>query len=521
MAMTAEKAPGRGGSDRRARRRAEQTSAVPQPPWSRWRNPFPPIEILTPEALERIEATALRVLEELGLEFMSPDALEILARAGADVDRASGVVRMDRGLVREFVSKAPAEFMLHARNPDRNIVMGGSWINIGPVGGTPNVSDIAGGRRPGSFADQVAMIRLHQSLNCIHYAGGTITEAQDLPVPTRHLDMHRVQASDTDRVWGVRGIGRDRARDGTTIAALARGVPRAQLMHEPSTYTIVNTNSPRRVDKELLGGLMELAESGQAVCVTPFTLAGAMAPITLAGALALQHAEALGVIAFAQMVRAGTPVIYGGFTSNVDMRTGAPSFGTPEYVRATIIGGQLARRWRLPYRASNVNASNAVDAQATYESAMSLWACVMSHTNMLNHGTGWLEGGLVASFEKVIVDAEMIETMRAWVGPELDVGDEALAFEAIKDVPPGGHYFGASHTMSRFETAFHRPLVSDVKNFQSWVEAGSQDTTQRAHALWKRLLESFTPPPIEPARLEAIDAYIARRREEIAARGLA
>jgi trimethylamine--corrinoid protein Co-methyltransferase len=201
------------------------------------------------------------------------------------------------------------------------------------------------------------------------------------------------------------------------------------------------------------------------------------------------------------------------------MKTGAPSFGTPEYVRATIIGGQLARRWKLPYRASNVNASNCVDAQATYESAMSLWASIMSHANLIHHSTGWLEGGLSASLEKVIIDAEMIETMRAWMLP-LDVSDEALAFDAIKEVPPGGHFFGASHTMSRFETAFHRPLVSDVRNFQNWAEAGSLTATQRANAIWKRLLENYSAPPIDAAKVEEIDAYIARRREEIAVHGL-
>jgi trimethylamine---corrinoid protein Co-methyltransferase len=281
----------------------------------------------------------------------------------------------------------------------------------------------------------------------------------------------------------------------------------------------INTNSPRRVDKELLSGLMEMAENGQVVCVTPFTLAGAMSPITIAGALALQSAEALAVLAFVQMVKPGCPMIFGGFTSNVDMKTGAPAFGTPEYVRATIIGGQIARRYKLPYRASNVNASNAVDAQATYESAMSLWACVMSHTNWVHHATGWLEGGLVASYEKVVLDAEMIETMKGWMTP-LDVSDEALAFDAIAEVAPGGHYFGATHTMSRFEHAFHRPMISDIRPFESWVESGSPDATQRAHIMWKRLLENYQQPPIDPAKVEEIEAYIAKRRIEIGAKGL-
>lgn len=511
----------RGASERRARRRAESTAAVPQPPWSLWRNPLPPLEPLSADELDRIENVAFRVLEELGLEFLSDDAVAILERNGAEViDRAAGLVRFDRGLVREWVAKAPRQFTLHARNPAKNLVVGGNYVNVHTVGGAPNISDLDRGRRPGTFSDQVELMKLQQSLNCVHFAGGTQVEAQDLPVPTRHLDMHRAQVTLTDKVFGARGIGRDRIRDAIEIAAIVRGVSREQVRAEPSTYTITNVNSPRRVDKELIGGLMELAEYGQAVCVTPFTLAGAMAPITVAGALAQQHAEALATIAFVQMVNPGAPVIYGGFTSNVDMKSGAPMFGTPEYVRTTLIGGQLARRHGLPYRASNVNASNAVDAQATYESAMSIWACVMSHTNMIHHGTGWLEGGLVASLEKVILDAEMLETMKAWMGP-LDLTDDALAFEAIKAVPPGGHFFGSDHTMARFETAFHRGMITDVRNFQSWAEAGSVDATRRANAVWKRMLEHYEAPALDASKLEAVDAYIARRREEISTRGLA
>jgi trimethylamine--corrinoid protein Co-methyltransferase len=510
----------RGASERRARRRAEQTQAVPQPHWGQVRIPFAPLELLDEEGLVRIETTALRVLEELGLEFMSEEAVAILEKHGASiVDRSTGLVRLGREVVKEYVAKAPPIFTLHARNPQRNLLVGANSINFLPVGGAPNVADLDRGRRPGTFADQVVLLKLQQCLNCVHTAGGVQVEAQDLPVPSRHLDLHRAQVLFSDRVFGARGIGRARVKDALEIARLARGISKEQLLHEPTTFTITNTNSPRRVDKELIGGLMELAENGQVVCVTPFTLAGAMAPITVAGALAQQHAEALGVIAFTQMVRPGTPTIYGGFTSNVDMKSGAPSFGTPEYIRATIIGGQLARRWKLPFRASNVTASNAVDAQATYEAAMSLWACVLSHTNWLHHATGWLEGGLVASFEKVIIDAEMIETMCAWMAP-LDLSNDALAFDAISEVPPGGHYFGASHTLSRFENAFHRPLVSDVRNFQNWAEAGGHDATRRANLIWKRMLEQYNQPQLDKARLEAIEGYIAKRREEIANKGL-
>jgi len=509
----------RGATERRARRKSEASAGVPQTPWGLVRNPLPPLELLDEEGMTRIENTAFKVLEELGLEFMSDEACRILETNGAKVDHRTGLVKMDRELVKSFIAKAPQQFRMYARNPERNLVVGSNYINFGPVGGTPNASDLDRGRRPGDFEAQVELIKLHQSLNCLHTCGGSMVAAQDLPVPSRHLDQHRAQVLYSDRVWGGSAIGRDRIKDAIEIARIARGVPLEQLRREPSVSTIINTNSPRRVDKELLSGLMEMAENGQVVCVTPFTLAGAMSPITIAGALALQSAEALGVLAFVQMVNPGNPVIFGGFTSNVDMKTGAPAFGTPEYVRATIIGGQIARRYKLPYRASNVNASNAVDAQATYESAMSLWACIMSHANWIHHATGWLEGGLVASYEKVIVDAEMIETMKAWMTP-LDVSDEALAFDAIAEVPPGGHYFGATHTLSRFENAFHRPLISDIRPYESWVEAGRPDATTRAHAMWKRLLENYQQPAFDAGRAEEMDAYIARRRSEIAARGL-
>jgi trimethylamine--corrinoid protein Co-methyltransferase len=303
------------------------------------------------------------------------------------------------------------------------------------------------------------------------------------------------------------------------MAALARGRRRADLVCEPSLLTVINVNSPRRVDNELLAGLIAMAESGQVAIITPFTLAGAMSPITIAGALAQQTAEALGVIAFTQMVRPGAPVIFGGFTSNVDMRSGAPAFGTPEYVRAVIIGGQIARRWRLPYRSSNVTSSNVVDAQASMESMMSLWAAIMSHANLVYHATGWLEGGLTASFEKSIIDADMIAAMRAWLQP-LDVSEAALGFDAIAAIPPGGHFFGAAHTLERFETAFHHSNITDLRPFETWAEDGAKTATQRANRIWKSLLARYEPPPLDAAASEAIDAFVDRRKAEIAERGI-
>ena len=481
---------------------------------------MPPLTILGDAELALIDDTALRILDELGLEFQSRKALDILEENGAAVDRETSMVRMPPKLVRDLVAKAPAQFELHARNPERSVTMGGNWVNFASVSGPPYVSDLDRGRRPGTFVDQCNLIRLHQSLNVLHLASGSPVEAIDLPVESRHLDFYHAQVTLTDRVWNARAIGRERVEDAIEMTAIARGSSRDALRSEPSLLTVINVNSPRRVDKELLAGLMAMAENGQAAIITPFTLAGAMSPVTIAGALAQQTAEALGVIAFTQMVRPGAPVVFGGFTSNVDMKSGAPAFGTPEYVRAVIIGGQISRRWKLPYRSSNVTSSNCVDVQATAESMMSLWATIMSHTNLIYHSTGWLEGGLTASFEKSVVDADLIGAMRAWLEP-LEISESSLAYDAIAATPPGGHFFGSAHTLERFETAFHMPMLADLRPYQTWAEDGAKTATERANRVWKQLLETYQPPPLDAGRREALDTYVAGRKQEIARVGLA
>ncbi len=366
----------------------------------------------------------------------------------------------------------------------------------------------------GTFEECCRFFKLVQSLNVLHIVGGWPIAPTDLNADTRHLDCTLALLTLTDKVWFANAIGAERVVDALEMLRLTLGLTSEELASTPCTFSVINVNSPRRYDEAMIDGLMELARNGQASCITPFTLCGAMSPITLAGGLAQQNAEVLSGVALTQIVRPGVPVIYGGFTSNVDMKTGSPAFGTPEYTKACLAGGQLARRYRLPYRSSNTNTSNAVDAQATYESSMSIWGSVMAHCNLLHHAVGWLEGGLTASFEKAIIDAEMLQMMAAFLDP-IEVNEETLALSAIGDIEPGGHFFGAEHTLGRYEDAFYKPLLSDWRNFETWSEAGGLDATQRANRIWKSLLEQYQLPALDRDVEEALKIFVERRKIEI------
>jgi trimethylamine--corrinoid protein Co-methyltransferase len=494
-------------------RRAARSSEVPQLSWQSIENPYAPIEILSSDQIVSIHETSLRVLEEKGMDFLLPEAREILKSAGAEVVEGRERVRFDRTLVQESIAKAPAGFRLHARNPAHDLKVGGRSINFGAVASPPNVSDLEAGRRPGNYADYCDLVRLAQSLNVVHFFGGYPVEPADLPVPTRHLDALAALVTLSDKVFHAYSLGRQRILDAIEIAKIARGVDNAQLVREPSLFTVVNSNTPLKFDRPMLEGILEMAKAGQPVAVTPFTLSGAMAPATLAGALVLQHAEALAGIALTQIVKPGAPVVYGGFTSNVDMKSGAPAFGTPEYSKAALSGGQLARHLGLPFRTSNANAANCIDAQAAYESEMSLWAAVMAYGNILMHAAGWLEGGLCASFEKMVLDAEMLQMMAEFLKPPA-VDEDALAFAAIMEIEPGGHFFGSTHTMERYKKAFYSPLLSDWRNFETWRQAGEETATQRANRLYKKLLANYSEPPLEESRKEALAAFVAKRKED-------
>lgn len=492
---------------------SEPAVAVRQIERKTLRNRFSPIEALDEEQLEFIHNISLRIVEEEGIEVMGDQALDLYRKAGASVD-ATGVVRMDRALLLDTVARAPETFEVTTRNPDQTLLVGADVINFGLVSGTPNVHDNINGRRSGNFEDYKKLISFGQYFNVLTFFGNQATAPTEMPANSRHLDTTFVNLTLSDKPFFATGIGGGRARDAIEMVAISRGLSMEQMKSNPSVMTNINVNSPRKLDDSMAYGAMQMALFGQPVTVTPFTLMGAMTPTTMAGALAQQNAEALVGIALLQLTNPGTPVVYGGFTSNVDMRSGSPAFGTPENALANIAGGQLARKYKLPYRSSACNASNAVDAQATYETLMALWGAVMGHGNLIFHTAGWLEGGLVASFEKLMIDCEMLQHMSKILEPlKIDLAETGL--EAMKEVGPGGHFFGCAHTMERYKTAFYQPFISDWQNSEAWTLAGAKDATTRATELWPKILQEFEPPASDPAVEEQLQDYMAKRKQEL------
>lgn len=501
----------------RKHRKRRIVNAIGQLPWRAVANPYAPVEVLDAEQVETIIEAAFLVLESQGMRFLEPHSREVMRRAGAGVDENEQIVRFDRGLVEEKLALAPSEFTLRARNPDRNLAVGGNNILFASVGGPAFVSDLDSGRRPGTYAEMCDYLKLVQSLNIVHQEGGGPFEAMDLPAETRHLDLYLAQIRLLDKNCQAYALGRERTVDSIEMICIALGVDRDQLARTPALLAIINTNSPMQLDIPMTEAVFELASAGQVCCITPFTLAGSMSPATIAGTLVQQTAEVLAVATLAQTIRAGAPIMYGSFASNVDMRSGAPALGTPEYTKAAQASGQVARRLRLPFRSSNTTVSNCVDAQAAFESQMSLWGSVMGQANLVNHAAGWLEGGLTASFEKLIIDAEMLQMIAEYLRP-IAVDDDELALDAIAEVGPGGHHFGTAHTLERYESAFYSPLLSNRQNFESWQESGSLDIAVRANSLWKQLLQEYEQPPLDPAIDDALVEYVEKRKKNLLAR---
>ena len=496
---------------RRGRRADAAHTAIQQLPWQQPQLTLEPSRILSDDQIETIHRQSLKVLEDIGMDVLLPEARDILQKAGA---RVSGErVRIGREIIAEALKTPPAEFTFHARNPAHNLRIGGKWITFAPVGGPPNCSDLDKGRRPGTLQDAGNFVKLSQFFNTVHTAGGASVDALDVHASVRHLYITANKMRYSDKVPFIYSTGRARLFDGLEIIRIARGISREQLLKEPSAYTVINTNSPLKLDTPMAMGIIEMARLNQICVVTPFTLAGAMAPITIIGALVEQNAEALAGLALSQLTNPGAPFVYGGFTSNVDMKSGAPAFGTPEYMKGCIIGGQLARRYKLPYRTSSTNAANSVDAQAAYETVFSLWGAIMGGGNVIQHAAGWMEGGLVASYEKFALDVDLLQMVQEYLKP-LVVDDDAMAFSAMQEVGPGGHFFGAQHTLERYSTAFYQPLISDWRNFPNWEASGSPTAEKKANAVWKQALAEYTEPYMDEAIAEEIDAFVKRRVQE-------
>ena len=482
-----------------------------QPPWQQPRMRFDPLRAVSDDELESIHLASLRVLSETGIDFLDDTARRQLTDAGCDV--AGNRVRFDPELVQHLVSTAPAEFTLHAPNPDRDLHIGGDVITYTSVASPPFVTGLGRDRRDGNRDDYRDLLKLGQVLNVVHTVAGYPVEPMDLHPSVRHLHATHDMLTLSDKVPFVYSLSRQRNLDAIEMTRLARGVDNDTMSAQPSLYSVINASTPLRYDTVMLHGIQEMSARNQCIVITPFTLAGAMAPVTVAGALVLQNAEALAGIAYTQVVRPGAPVIYGGFTSNVDMRSGAPAFGTPEYWKACLVGGQLARRYDLPYRSSNVNASNSVDSQSATESTIAVWGAVMGGVNLLLHGTGWLEGGLLTSFEKFVIDADLLNMVTAMLQP-VTIDDAALAVEAIAEVGPAGHFFGTQHTQDRYATEHFQPLVSKWSNFEMWDEEGRVESHQRAEALARTLIDAHVEPSMAPERRASLDEFVASRIAE-------
>ena len=496
-----------GNSDRRG------GAAIEQMPWRVPLNTDRPTEPLTEDGVAAIHNAAMRILEEIGIEFFNEEALEILREAGCDIRDAN--VRMGRDFVMEMVGKAPSSFTITPRNPDRQITIGEGHIVFGNVSSPPNYLDLETGKTPGTREQCRRLLKLTQYFNCIHFAGGYPVEPVDLHASVRHLDVLYDKLTLTDKAMHAYSLGKERVEDVMEMVRIAGGLTEEEFAATPRMYTNINSTSPLKHDHPMIDGSLRLIRKNQAVVVTPFTLAGAMAPVTMAGAVAQSLAEALCAIALFQYVQPGCPCGIGTFTSNVDMKSGAPAFGTPEYMRATQMTGQMARFYGLPMRSSGVCAANVPDGQAMWETSNSLWAAVQSGSNMVYHSAGWLEGGLIASPEKFVMDCEVIQMIQRYLEPAITrTTEDDLAVDAISEVVGTGHFFGLQHTQDRYTTAFYQPFLSDWRNYEGWELAGGVWTADRAHGLVKKIEESFMEPPMDAAIREELASFVARRKAE-------
>ncbi len=499
----------RGGGG--AARRAERTAVRIETAKYIERN-IPDFEILTEEALEIIETNAETVLAEIGVNFINnAGALERWRAAGAEVEGER--VRIPRGLARRLCATAPASFTQHARNPERNVVIGGRTLVTAPVYGPPFVRDAAGGRRYATMADFRNFVKLGYMSKWLHHSGGTVCEPTDVPVNKRHLDMLLAHMTLSDKPFMGSVTDPVRARDSVEMCEILFG--RDFVAQNAVMTSLINVNSPMTFDDVMMGAMEVYAAAGQACIVSPFIVGGAMAPVSVAGTLTQVLAEVMAGIAYNQLIRPGAPVIFGAFVTSIDMNSGAPTFGTPEASQILYGAGQLARRLGLPFRSGGaLCASKLPDAQAAYESAHTLNAALLGGVNFMLHSCGWLEGGLVASYEKFVIDADQLGVLHK-LAAGIGMSEDDQAMGAIAEVGPGGHYLGCAHTQANFKQAFWRSDVADYKPFETWEEEGARDTQELATARVAKLLNTYRQPPMDAAIAEALADYVARKKESM------
>ena len=476
-----------------------------------FRNRMPRYEVLSEQAMATLDGGWRRLMTEIGVEFLDPRALELFRAAGQKVE--DNTVFLDPDFVLEQVAKAPSEFEVQARNPEHSIHIGGDAMAFGAVYGPPFVRE-GEVRRDATMEDFRNFTKLAQSFPALDSAGGVICEPSDAPLDSRHLDMTYALQTLTDKVYMGNVVSGVNAADTLAMTSILFG-SREAIEQTPATISLINCNSPLRWDDRMLEAQFEYSAAGQPVVLTPFILMGAMSPVTIPAALVQQITEALSGIALSQLIRPGTPVIFGSFLSNIDMQSGSPTFGTPESGIGLLCTGQIARHFGLPFRTGGgLTSSQVPDAQAGYEALMTLLPTFLAGANWVMHSAGWLEGGLVAGYEKFIVDVELLQMMQAEFTP-LEIDEDSMAFGAHEEVGHGGHFLGAMHTMERFRTCFYRPLLSSSENYERWMRNGGRDAATRAGEIYRKRLEEYTPPPLDDAVRAELEEYVVRRRAEL------
>ncbi|MEM9969928.1 MAG: trimethylamine methyltransferase family protein [Pseudomonadota bacterium] len=497
----------RAGRQRRGERRRDGPAR--EVDYRRLRNPFPPMNVFTEDRVAAIHEASLTVLEDLGIRVLLPAARDHFVAGGATL-KSGDMVHVGREMVEAALASAPRSIVARGATRDRDVLLEPGSLVFQPGAGAPHATDLVKGRRPGTASDFTDLVRLTQHFDVLHMVPPLI-EPQDVETNLRHYFTMEMQLLHSDKLPHIFSRGTPQVQESFELLRDFRGLSDKEFASDVHCYTIINTNSPRQLDIPMAQGLIDFAKAGQVSIVTPFTLMGAMAPITVAGALTLSHAEALAAITLTQLVSPGAPVLYGTFTSNVDMRSGAPAFGTPEHFKASLAAGQLARLIGLPWRSAAGSAANLGDAQAANETQFGLWGCLMAGATVVIHSAGWLEGGLTVSYEKLITDLEVLQ-MVAELCAEAQAGDAEIGLDALTEVQPGGHFFAAGQTMARYQTEFYQPLVADWSNFGSWTEAGARDATTRATDIWQRILAD-APVPTSDTRAAAMRDSIRRRTE--------